>query len=72
LVQAANPFSTDVFACAAVRSPTTVLIARGGRYDEVGKAFGRPRPATGFSIGLRELAIAARIAPWRVPKARGR
>jgi len=48
-----------------------LLIARGGRYDEVGKAFGRPRPATGFSIGLRELAGAARIAPWRVKKAKG-
>lgn len=31
-------------------------IALGGRYDEVGKAFGRARPATGFSIHLRELA----------------
>ena len=31
-------------------------IARGGRYDEVGKAFGRSRPATGFSLDLRELA----------------
>jgi ATP phosphoribosyltransferase regulatory subunit len=30
--------------------------ARGGRYDEVGKAFGRARPATGFSIDLRNLA----------------
>jgi ATP phosphoribosyltransferase regulatory subunit len=47
-----------------------VLIARGGRYDEVGKAFGRPRPATGFSIGLRELAGTARIAPWSVKKAK--
>ena len=35
------------------------LVARGGRYDEVGKAFGRPRPATGFSIDLRGLADAA-------------
>jgi len=34
-------------------------IARGGRYDEVGKAFGRARPATGFSIDLRSLAGAA-------------
>jgi ATP phosphoribosyltransferase regulatory subunit len=33
-------------------------VARGGRYDEVGKAFGRPRPATGFSIELRSLASA--------------
>jgi ATP phosphoribosyltransferase regulatory subunit len=31
-------------------------IALGGRYDEVGKAFGRARPATGFSMDLRELA----------------
>jgi ATP phosphoribosyltransferase regulatory subunit len=31
-------------------------VARGGRYDEVGKAFGRLRPATGFSIELRSLA----------------
>ena len=38
-------------------------VARGGRYDEVGKAFGRPRPATGFSIDLRALAGAA--APLR-------
>ena len=35
-------------------------VARGGRYDEVGKAFGRPRPATGFSIELRSLASAAK------------
>jgi ATP phosphoribosyltransferase regulatory subunit len=31
-------------------------VARGGRYDQVGKAFGRARPATGFSIDLRSLA----------------
>lgn len=30
-------------------------LARGGRYDEVGRAFGRARPATGFSIDLRAL-----------------
>jgi ATP phosphoribosyltransferase regulatory subunit len=35
-------------------------VARGGRYDEVGKAFGRARPATGFSIDLRALAGAAK------------
>jgi len=35
-------------------------VARGGRYDEVGKAFGRARPATGFSIDLRSLASAAK------------
>jgi ATP phosphoribosyltransferase regulatory subunit len=31
-------------------------LARGGRYDEVGKSFGRARPATGFSLDLREIA----------------
>lgn len=31
-------------------------IARGGRYDGVGSAFGRARPATGFSMDLREVA----------------
>jgi ATP phosphoribosyltransferase regulatory subunit len=30
-------------------------IAQGGRYDEVGRAFGRSRPATGFSMDLRSL-----------------
>jgi ATP phosphoribosyltransferase regulatory subunit len=40
--------------CDGVAGP----VARGGRYDEVGKAFGRPRAATGFSIELRDLAAA--------------
>ena len=31
-------------------------VALGGRYDGVGKSFGRERPATGFSLDLRELA----------------
>jgi ATP phosphoribosyltransferase regulatory subunit len=30
-------------------------IAKGGRYDGIGKAFGRDRPATGFGSDLREL-----------------
>ncbi|HEX4858863.1 MAG TPA: ATP phosphoribosyltransferase regulatory subunit [Usitatibacteraceae bacterium] len=30
-------------------------IANGGRYDEVGRAFGRARPATGFSLDLRSV-----------------
>jgi ATP phosphoribosyltransferase regulatory subunit len=34
-------------------------LALGGRYDEVGKAFGRARPATGFSMDLREVASAS-------------
>ena len=37
-----------------------VAIALGGRYDGAGKAFGRARPATGFSMDLREVA---RLAP---------
>jgi len=31
-------------------------LGRGGRYDGVGRAFGRSRAATGFSLELRELA----------------
>lgn len=31
-------------------------LLRGGRYDDIGRAFGRARPATGFSIDLRELS----------------
>ncbi len=38
-------------------------IARGGRYDQVGQAFGRPRPATGFSLDLLTLANLAPSAP---------
>ncbi|MFO1418863.1 MAG: ATP phosphoribosyltransferase regulatory subunit [Methylotetracoccus sp.] len=30
-------------------------IARGGRYDDIGRVFGRSRPATGFSADLRVL-----------------
>jgi ATP phosphoribosyltransferase regulatory subunit len=30
-------------------------VARGGRYDDVGRFFGRARPATGFSADLRTL-----------------
>jgi len=35
-------------------------LALGGRYDGAGRAFGRNRPATGFSMDLREVA---RLAP---------
>lgn len=43
-----------VFAAYTANCPNA--IALGGRYDEVGKAFGRARPATGFSMDLRELS----------------
>lgn len=47
-------------------------LVRGGRYDGVGKVFGRARPATGFSLDLRKLSsglgappLARAIqAPW--------
>ena len=42
--------------CDGGKGAASFPVARGGRYDEVGKAFGRARPATGFSIDLRTLA----------------
>lgn len=47
-------------------------LVRGGRYDGVGKAYGRDRPATGFSMDLRKLSagltaaktLRAIRAPW--------
>ncbi|NKN33155.1 ATP phosphoribosyltransferase regulatory subunit [Marichromatium bheemlicum] len=30
-------------------------VARGGRYDDIGRVFGRARPAVGFSVDLKEL-----------------
>lgn len=55
-----------VFAAYAGNRPEA--IARGGRYDEVGRAFGRARPATGFTMDLRELAEMANkeTGPLRV------
>lgn len=43
-----------VFAAYASDSPGAV--AQGGRYDHIGRSFGRGRPATGFSLDLRELS----------------
>lgn len=69
--EAALPFSIDlsdlrgyhyhngvVFAAYVPGYPAAV--AQGGRYDGAGRAFGRERPATGFSMDLREVA---RLAP---------
>jgi ATP phosphoribosyltransferase regulatory subunit len=48
-------------------------VAFGGRYDDIGRAFGRARPATGFSCDLKlllsfapagEQPRAAILAPW--------
>lgn len=46
------------FAAYCAGSPSAVAL--GGRYDEFGRAFGRGRPATGFSMDLRELV---RLSP---------
>ena len=50
----------------------TDALVRGGRYDEVGAAFGRSRPAVGFSLDIKQLVPvveprplkAAIRAPW--------
>ncbi|HEU0229498.1 MAG TPA: ATP phosphoribosyltransferase regulatory subunit [Burkholderiaceae bacterium] len=38
-------------------------LVKGGRYDGMGKAFGRARPATGFSLDLRKLSAGLPTAP---------
>ena len=51
-------------------------LAQGGRYDGVGKAFGRARPATGFDLSLKQLlgvnsvAEPVYFAPYVVEKER--
>ena len=45
-------------------------LLRGGRYDDIGQAFGRARPATGFSLlDLREAAQLTSTAPVRAIRA---
>ena len=39
-------------------------IGNGGRYDGIGKAFGRARPATGFTLDLRQLAGLPDASAW--------
>ena len=57
----------------SIFSPGSVdALVRGGRYDEVGAAFGRKRPAVGFSLDVKALVAAvpprplhpAIRAPW--------
>jgi ATP phosphoribosyltransferase regulatory subunit len=46
----------------SIYSPGAVdALVRGGRYDEVGAAFGRKRPAVGFSLDVK--ALVAAVAP---------
>jgi ATP phosphoribosyltransferase regulatory subunit len=40
-------------------------IARGGRYDEVGAIFGRNRPAVGFGLDVKDLALLSTASPAR-------
>ena len=67
-------YQTGVVFAAFTRGSGTE-IARGGRYNDVGKAFGRARPATGFSAYLKVLVRVAEaqqppprteviLAPW--------
>ncbi len=42
-------------------------IARGGRYDNIGRVFGRARPATGFSADLRTLLALSNL-PAETPR----
>ncbi|MFA7399971.1 MAG: ATP phosphoribosyltransferase regulatory subunit [Sideroxydans sp.] len=53
---------------AAYHSGSHDAIALGGRYDDVGKSFGRARPATGFSMDLRQLhgLLAKRALPQAI------
>lgn len=50
---------------AAYHAGSHDAIALGGRYDDVGRSFGRARPATGFSMDLRQLhgLLAKRVQP---------
>ena len=42
-------------------------IARGGRYDEVGAIFGRNRPAVGFGLDVKDLAMLSAPPSGRAP-----
>jgi ATP phosphoribosyltransferase regulatory subunit len=68
---AGNAYYTGVCFTAYGASQAQPLL-RGGRYDEIGAAFGRRRPAVGFSLDLKALTdvlpgqaqAAAVRAPW--------
>jgi ATP phosphoribosyltransferase regulatory subunit len=50
---------------AAYASGCSDAVLRGGRYDEVGAAFGRRRPAVGFSLDLKTLVALVPATPLR-------
>jgi len=59
-----NYHSGIVFA--AYHAGSHDAIALGGRYDDLGKSFGRARPATGFSMDLRQ--VVGLLPPVAQPK----
>lgn len=67
------------FMFSAYAADVPSAVARGGRYDKIGRAFGRARPATGFSLDLREVAAVSSLtmsdaiilAPYNPPQALG-
>lgn len=40
-------------------------LVRGGRYDQVGAVFGRDRPAAGFSLDIKQLALVTPARPLK-------
>ncbi|PTT89465.1 ATP phosphoribosyltransferase regulatory subunit, partial [Pelomonas sp. HMWF004] len=50
---------------AAYAAGCSDAVLRGGRYDEVGAAFGRRRPAVGFSLDLKSLVTLVPATPLR-------
>jgi len=51
-----------IFSVFTAGEPTA--LGNGGRYDGIGKAFGRARPATGFTLDLRQLtSVLAKSTP---------
>lgn len=69
-------YHTGVVFCVYAQGWANALV-RGGRYDGIGKLYGRNRPATGFSLDLRMLSTGlpqarparAVRAPWGTDKA---
>lgn len=55
-MRGSNYHTGVVFAAFADDNGVAKRVANGGRYNEVGAAFGRSRPATGFSTDLKLLA----------------
>jgi ATP phosphoribosyltransferase regulatory subunit len=46
---------------------STDALLRGGRYDEVGAIFGRNRPAVGFGLDVKDLALLSSPPPSGEP-----